>query len=101
MPRVRSIRAPGFDAQSSEAPPLIRSGLPVHQLACDGIAILVVSSDMPEMLTISDGILKMHAGPSRGRNQFDDAPDERIMPLAALEHADPAYPKVTPTGFVP
>ena len=72
----------------------------MRELARDGLAILVISSDLPEVLTISDRILVMRAGRLAGEISFDDASEERIMSLAALEHADPAHPEVKPTGFV-
>jgi ribose transport system ATP-binding protein/rhamnose transport system ATP-binding protein len=73
----------------------------MRELARDGLAILVISSDLPEILTISDRILVMRAGHLAGEISFDDASEERIMSLAALEHVDPAHPEVKPTGFVP
>ncbi|SAK99323.1 D-ribose transporter ATP binding protein [Caballeronia fortuita] len=72
----------------------------MRELAHEGLAILVISSDLPEILTISDRILVMRAGQLVGEVSFDDASEERIMSLAALEHADPAHPEVKPTGFV-
>jgi ABC-type sugar transport system ATPase subunit len=72
----------------------------MRELAHDGLAILVISSDLPEILTISDRILVMRAGMLAGEVAFDEASEERIMSLAALEHADPAHPEVKPTGFV-
>jgi ribose transport system ATP-binding protein len=42
----------------------------------------------------------MRAGQLVGEVGFDEASEERIMSLAALEHADPAHPEVKPTGFV-
>ncbi|BAN26335.1 sugar ABC transporter ATP-binding protein [Caballeronia insecticola] len=72
----------------------------MRELARDGLAILVISSDLPEILTISDRILVMRAGQLAGEVSFDDASEERIMSLAALEHADPSHPEVKPTGFV-
>lgn len=72
----------------------------MRELAHGGLAILVISSDLPEILTISDRILVMRAGQLVGEVDFDDASEERIMSLAALEHSDPAHPEVKPTGFV-
>ncbi|GJH16797.1 sugar ABC transporter ATP-binding protein [Caballeronia novacaledonica] len=72
----------------------------MRELAHEGLAILVISSDLPEILTISDRILVMRAGQLVGEVGFDEASEERIMSLAALEHADPAHPEVKPTGFV-
>jgi ribose transport system ATP-binding protein/rhamnose transport system ATP-binding protein len=72
----------------------------MRELAHDGLAILVISSDLPEILTISDRILVMRGGHLAGEISFDDASEERIMSLAALERADPAHPAAKPTGFV-
>ncbi|HTW26328.1 MAG TPA: sugar ABC transporter ATP-binding protein [Acetobacteraceae bacterium] len=59
----------------------------MRALARDGLSILVISSDLPEVLTISDRILVMRAGALAGEIGFDEASEERIMALAALEHA--------------
>jgi ABC-type sugar transport system ATPase subunit len=61
----------------------------MRELARDGLAILVISSDLPEVLTISDRILVMRSGKLAGEIAFEDASEERIMALAALEHAEP------------
>jgi ABC-type sugar transport system ATPase subunit len=61
----------------------------MRELAREGLAILVISSDLPEVLTISDRILVMRGGRIAGEIPFDDASEERIMALAALEHAPP------------
>ena len=58
----------------------------MRELAHEGLAILVISSDLPEVLTISDRILVMRAGRLAGEVSFDEASEERIMALAALEH---------------
>ena len=71
----------------------------MRELAKTGLAILVISSDLPEVLTISDRILVMRAGVLAGEISFDDASEERIMALAALESADPTEPEKTPTGY--
>jgi ribose transport system ATP-binding protein/rhamnose transport system ATP-binding protein len=42
----------------------------------------------------------MRGGHLAGEISFDDASEERIMSLAALERADPAHPAAKPTGFV-
>ncbi|WP_413989865.1 sugar ABC transporter ATP-binding protein [Labrys okinawensis] len=72
----------------------------MRELAREGLAILVISSDLPEVLTISDRILVMRAGRLAGEISFDEASEERIMALAALEHPDPAHPETKPTGYV-
>ena len=71
----------------------------MRELARDGLAVLVISSDLPEVLTISDRILVMRAGILAGEISFADASEERIMALAALEHPDPAHPKHKPSGY--
>lgn len=59
----------------------------MRELAADGLAILVISSDLPEILTISDRILVMREGHMVGELSHDEATEERIMAFAALEHA--------------
>ena len=61
----------------------------MRELAAQGLAILVISSDLPEVLTISDRILVMHEGHLMGEISHAEATEERIMALAALEHAEP------------
>jgi ABC-type multidrug transport system ATPase subunit len=71
----------------------------MRELAREGLAILVISSDLPKVLTISDRILMMRAGLLAGEIGFDEVSEERIMALAALEHTDPDHPEVRPTGI--
>ncbi len=59
----------------------------LRELAAEGLAILVISSDLPEVLTISDRVLVMREGRMMGELSHADATEERIMALAALEHA--------------
>ncbi len=59
----------------------------LRELAASGLAILVISSDLPEVLTISDRILVMREGRLAGELSHAEATEERIMALAALEHA--------------
>ena len=56
----------------------------VFKLARDkGLAIIVVSSELPELLLLSDRILVMSEGRQRGILRRADASEERIMQLAA------------------
>jgi ABC-type sugar transport system ATPase subunit len=71
----------------------------MRELARGGLAILVISSDLPEVLTISDRILVMRAGGLAGELSFDEASEERIMALAALEQVDPALAAAPPVGY--
>jgi ribose transport system ATP-binding protein len=58
----------------------------MRELAAEGLAILVISSDLPEVLTISDRILVMREGHLVGEISHAEATEERIMAFAALEH---------------
>ncbi len=55
----------------------------INQLAADGKAILMVSSELPELLGMSDRILVMHDGQVRGEiTDPRNATQEEIMSLA-------------------
>jgi ABC-type sugar transport system ATPase subunit len=58
------------------------------QLAREGIAILVISSDLPEVLALADRILVMRHGRLAGELTRAEATEERIMHLAALGSAE-------------
>lgn len=53
-------------------------------LAANGIAIIMVSSDLPEILGMSDRILVMHEGTMAGIIKSEEASPERVMSLAAV-----------------
>jgi ABC-type sugar transport system ATPase subunit len=59
----------------------------MRELAAEGLAILMISSDLPEVLAVSDRILVMREGRLVGEIDHADATEERIMALAALEHS--------------
>lgn len=58
----------------------------VHQilraLAAEGVAIIVISSDLPEVLSLADRILVMREGRIVGEFAGDEATDEAVMRLA-------------------
>ncbi len=58
----------------------------VHQilrnLATDGVAIIIISSDLPEVLSLADRILVMREGRIVGEFAGDTATDEAVMRLA-------------------
>ena len=56
----------------------------------EGMAIVVVSSEMPELLLLSDRILVMAQGRQRGTLSRSQATEERIMQLAAPRSAKAA-----------
>jgi len=55
----------------------------ISDLAAKGMAILMISSEMPEILGMSDRIIVMHEGHVSGLLQRDEATQEKIMALAA------------------
>jgi ribose transport system ATP-binding protein len=54
----------------------------MRQLADQGTAILMISSELPEVLGMSDRILVMHQGRLAGELAWDGATEEKVMWLA-------------------
>ncbi|MEM9559121.1 MAG: sugar ABC transporter ATP-binding protein [Planctomycetota bacterium] len=54
----------------------------IRRAVDDGLGVLLVSSDMPELLALSDRLLVMAGGAIRGSFDRDDATPERILNLA-------------------
>lgn len=54
----------------------------LRDLAAGGMAILMISSDMPEVLAVSDRILVMHQGRIAGELRAGDATQEAVMSFA-------------------
>jgi ribose transport system ATP-binding protein len=54
----------------------------MHKLAASGVAIIMVSSDMEEVLGLSDRIAVMHQGQIAGILEKDDFSEENVMQLA-------------------
>jgi ribose transport system ATP-binding protein len=54
----------------------------MSELAAQGIAIIMISSELPEILGMSDRIIVMHEGRVKGELSRKDATQERIMQLA-------------------
>jgi ribose transport system ATP-binding protein len=54
----------------------------MNELADRGVAIVMVSSDLPEVLGVSDRILVVHEGQISGELQRGEATEEKIMKLA-------------------
>ncbi len=55
----------------------------VSQLASQGVAVLMISSEMPEVLGMSDRVMVMHEGRMTGILDRCDADQVRIMELAS------------------
>src|SRR5439155_6834394 len=62
----------------------------VRQMAARGAAILIVSSDLPEVLALADRILVMREGRIRGEIPAADADEERVMRMAATTPGETA-----------
>lgn len=62
----------------------------VHQvlfnMAKRGVAIIVISSDLPEIMAISDRIITLSEGRVTGEIHGDDASEERLMSMMAINH---------------
>jgi ABC-type sugar transport system ATPase subunit len=60
----------------------------IHTLICnlakDGVAVLLISSELPEVLALADRIYVMRDGTIAGELQREQASQEAIMRLAAL-----------------
>ena len=54
----------------------------IETLAADGHTIIVVSSELPEILRVSDRVLVMRAGAAAGVLNRNQASQESIMALA-------------------
>jgi ABC-type sugar transport system ATPase subunit len=54
----------------------------MHQLAADSVAILMISSELPEILGMSDRVLVMRQGRIAGELARSEATQEAIMALA-------------------
>ena len=54
----------------------------MNALAATGVGILMISSELPELLGMSDRILVMHEGRLAGELPRAEATQERVMHLA-------------------
>lgn len=54
----------------------------MRQLAAEGIAVLMISSELPEVLGVSDRIIVMHEGRVTGHFLRDEATQDKIMHAA-------------------
>jgi ribose transport system ATP-binding protein len=58
----------------------------MSQLSMKGVAIIMISSELPEILSMSDRILVMHEGRITGELISKDATQEKIMSYATGNH---------------
>ncbi|WPP01873.1 sugar ABC transporter ATP-binding protein [Pseudomonas sp. HR96] len=55
----------------------------IRQLAGEGMAVIMISSELPEVLGMSDRVLVMHEGQLMGELDREAATQERVMQLAS------------------
>ena len=70
----------------------------LRRLAAGGITILLMSSDLPEILSVSDRILVMRGGRLAGELAAEAATEERVMALAAGVTSEPGPQGAPPCG---
>jgi L-arabinose transport system ATP-binding protein len=58
----------------------------ISDLAAAGVALLVISSELPEVLGLADRIVVMQGGRVTGELSRDEATEERILALAIHDH---------------
>jgi ABC-type sugar transport system ATPase subunit len=56
----------------------------LRKLASEGLAVIMISSDLPEVLAVSDRILVMRKGTISGELSIQEATQEKIMNLALI-----------------
>jgi ABC-type sugar transport system ATPase subunit len=65
-------------------------------LAREGTAVVFISSELPEVLSVADRILVLREGRLAGELSPADATEERILRLAALPHQPGSPPHIPP-----
>jgi L-arabinose transport system ATP-binding protein len=68
----------------------------ISKLAAEGIAIIVISSELPELLGLADRVVVMRDGRIGGELARADATEERVLTLAMPDQ--PTDPTATTTG---
>jgi L-arabinose transport system ATP-binding protein len=71
----------------------------INSLAADGMAVLVVSSELPEVIGLADRVLVMRAGRLTGELSREQATEERILALALPDVPD--LPEAPPAATSP
>ena len=61
----------------------------IDELAAAGMAVLLISSELPEVLGLADRILVMQSGRITGEVAAADATERAIMELAMIDHLEP------------
>jgi ABC-type sugar transport system ATPase subunit len=61
----------------------------INKLAKDGMAIVLVSSELPEVLGLSDRVIVMHEGKLTGEFTREEATPEKVMAAATGNKSTP------------
>ena len=61
----------------------------IRDLANGGLAVILVSSDLPEVLAMADRVVVMREGRVRGELARAEASEVAVMRLATLQHLPP------------
>jgi len=69
----------------------------ISELAASGLGIVLISSDLPEVLAMSDRILVLHEGRITAEIPRDRATEERVM-FAATGNVEPLTGGAAPDG---
>jgi ABC-type sugar transport system ATPase subunit len=54
----------------------------INKLASEGMAVVIISSELPEIIGMSDRIIVMHQGEVKGELSRGEATQERILHMA-------------------
>ena len=65
----------------------------INQLVKDGKSVIMISSEMPEVLHMSDRIIVVHEGDYKGELSGDEMTAENVMRLAILQKKEGAHEK--------
>jgi ribose transport system ATP-binding protein len=57
----------------------------MNKLVQKGVSIVMISSEMPEVMAMADRIIVMHEGRITGELNYEDIKEEKIMKLASGE----------------
>ena len=60
----------------------------IRELAKQGVAVLVISSDLPEVMALADRVLVMREGQQMGIFDISDCSQERVIALATGQKAE-------------
>ena len=64
----------------------------IRELAREGVGVIVISSELPELIGVSDRVLVVREGRIAGEVEGEDMTEEKIMQLASINIAE------SPTG---